>query len=56
MDEDVELPQPSLQRVQRECAPDPGTADPGSQQDEQLDAVVFATELSSERQRAHHGN
>lgn len=56
MDEDVELPQPTLEGVQRERAPDPGTADSGAQQDEQLHAVVLAAELAAECQRAHHGN
>lgn len=49
MDEDVELPQPSLQGVQCERAPDSGTADSCAQQDEQLYAVVFAAEFSTER-------
>lgn len=49
MDEDFELPQPPLQGVQCERAPDSGSADSGSQQDEQFDSVVFAAELPTER-------
>lgn len=56
VDEDVKFSEPTLEGVQRERAPDPGTADAGAQQDERLHAVVFAAELAAECQRAHHGN
>lgn len=56
MDKDFELSESSLQGVQRECSPDPGTANASSQQDEQLYAVVVSAELTAKRECAHHGN